>query len=249
MNLLTLALCLALQEKTEFKVGDVTREAIVVPPSKKTDDAPPLVFAFHGHGGSMNNAYKSFKFHEEWPQAVVVYMHGLPTPGKTDPEGKKPGWQKSPGDQEDRDLKFFDVVLASMKEKHKVDEKRIYATGHSNGGGFTYLLWATRTDVFAAIAPSAAGARPHKDAKPCPVFHAGSESDEIVPWENQKKTIDGLKTFNGCEGDGKEWAKGCTIYESTKGAPVVTFVHDGGHKYPKEAPALMVKFFKEHAKK
>jgi len=249
MDLITLAvLCILQGEKTEFTVGETKREAMVCTPSKKSDGAPPLVFAFHGHGGSMGNAAKSFRIHEEWPEAVVVYPQGLPTPGKTDPEGKKPGWQKSPGDQEDRDLKFFDAVLASMKEKHKIDEKRIYATGHSNGGGFTYLLWATRTDVFAAIAPSAAGARAPKEAKPCPTLHVAGEKDEVVPFENQKKTIEGLKTFNGCDGEGKEWAKGCTIYASTKNAPVVTFIHGGDHKYPKEAPALIVKFFKEHAR-
>ena len=45
-------------------------------------------------------------FHETWPEAIVVYMQGLNTPGKlTDPEGKKSGWQSGPGDQKDRDLK------------------------------------------------------------------------------------------------------------------------------------------------
>ena len=86
-------------------------------------------------------------------------MQGLNTPGAlTDTEGKKPGWQKTFGDQDDRDLKFFDAVLATLKKDYKVDEKRIYATGHSNGGGFTYLLWAARGEVFAAVAPCAAAA-------------------------------------------------------------------------------------------
>ena len=35
--------------------------------------------------------------------------------------------------------------------KFKIDEKRVYATGHSNGGGFTYLLWTCRPDAFAAL--------------------------------------------------------------------------------------------------
>jgi polyhydroxybutyrate depolymerase len=54
---------------------------------------------------------------------------------------------------------LFDAVLATLKIAYKVDEKQIYATGHSNGGGFTYLLWAARWDEFAAIAPCAAAAR------------------------------------------------------------------------------------------
>ncbi len=250
MHLLALVLCcIALdQERMEWKVGDDTRESMVYTPAKSSD-APPLVFGFHGHGGSMRNAARSFRLHEEWPEAVVVYMQGLPTVGKTDPEGKKAGWQKTPGDYKDRDLLFFDAVLATMKEKFKVDALKIYATGHSNGGAFTYLLWGVRTTVFAAMAPSAApGLRNLKEATPCPVLHLGSEKDEIVPFESQKATIDGVKKLNGCSVEGTEWAKGCTIFASTKNAPVVTFIHDGGHAYPKEAPALIVKFFKEHAR-
>ncbi len=251
-TLLLLVLLAAQPEKMEWKVGDVTRDALVFPPSKKGDAAPPLVFAFHGHGGTSQNASKTFKFQDEWPEAVVVYMQGLPTPGKTDPDGKKPGWQKTVGDQEDRDLKFFDAVLATMKEKYKIDEKRLYVTGHSNGGGFTYLLFAARPDLFAAIAPSAAGVgglKGLKDVKPIPVMHIAGEKDDVVPFEAQKKTMDGVKEYNGCEAEGKEWAKGCTIYASSKDAPLVSFIHGGTHKYPAEAPALIVKFFKEHARK
>src|SRR6478672_3764464 len=51
----------------------------------------PLVFDFHGHGGKDRHAARSHRLHEAWPEAVVVYMQGLNTPGKlTDPEGKKP---------------------------------------------------------------------------------------------------------------------------------------------------------------
>jgi hypothetical protein len=38
---------------------------------------------------------------------------------------------------------------------------------------------------------------------------------------------------------------GCTIYPSNVGAPVVTMIHGGGHMVPREASALIVKFFKE----
>src|SRR5437762_8127633 len=104
------------------------RETLVIAPAKATA-APPLVFAVHGHGGTMQRAATMFHMHTLWPEAVCVYMQGLNTPGRTDPEGKKPGWQHAVGDQGDRDLKFFDAVLASMKQKHHIDEKRVYSTG------------------------------------------------------------------------------------------------------------------------
>lgn len=236
-------------ERREWTVDGVSREGLVHAPPKGAD-APPLVFGFHGHGGSMQNAARSFRLHELWPEAVVVYPQGLPTPGRlTDPEGKKAGWQHGEGDQGNRDLRFFDAVLADLTEKHGIDRKRVYATGHSNGGGFTYLLWACRPDVFAAVAPSAAAGRSAKGAKPCPLLHLASDKDPLVKYEWQQQTIAAVRALNGCEEKGQEWAPGCTLYPSPKGTPVVVFLHAGGHKYPAEGPALIVKFFKEHARK
>jgi polyhydroxybutyrate depolymerase len=253
MTTLLLAALLAAgdPQKMEWTVDGVAREGLVYAPTKECPGGPPLVFGFHGHGGSMQQAAKSFGIHDLWPEAVVVYLQGLPTPGQiTDPDGKRAGWQKTPGDQGDRDFKFFDVALLALKEKYKVDATRIYCTGHSNGGAFTYLLWANRPDVFAAIAPSAcAGARPQKDTKPCPMLHLAGEKDPLVRFEGQMRAVAVLKAYNGCEEQGQEWDKGCTLYPSSKNAPFVLFVHPGGHQYPAEGPALIVKFFKSQAKK
>ncbi len=234
-----------------WEVDGVTREALVYVPAKKGPGKLPLVFDFHGHSGTARHAARAHHIHTTWPEAIVVYMQGLKTPGKlTDPEGKRTGWQPGPGDQKDRDLKFFDAVLASMKKDYSVDESRIYSTGHSNGGAFTYLLWAKRGDTFAAFAPVAAAAgRYFLEAKPRPVFHIGSEKDPLVTFAMQQRTLDHVKKVNGCDARGEKWAEGCLRYPSKNGTPVVTFLHDEGHRYPKEAPALIVKFFKEQAKK
>jgi polyhydroxybutyrate depolymerase len=241
--------------KREWTIDGTTREALVHIPAASAPKPYPLVFAFHGHGGTMQNAAATFDYHQVWPEAVVVYMQGLNTPGRlTDPEGKKSGWQHSTGFQGDRDLKFFDTVLASLKSDTTVDDRRIYSTGHSNGGGFTYLLWRTRGDVFAAMAPSAA-AGPGEGwlkniaaLKPKPVMHLAGEMDPLVKYDWQKETIQTLIKLNGCDEKGVEWAPQCTLYQSKTGTPVVKLIHSGGHNFPAEAPALFVKFFKEHAK-
>jgi polyhydroxybutyrate depolymerase len=237
--------------RMDWTVDGTKREATVyAPDSAKTKEAP-VVFAFHGHGGSMANAAKSFAVHTQWPEAVVVYMQGLPTPGKTDPDGKQPGWQISEGDQKDRDLKFFDEVLATLKKEYKVDPKRVYAMGHSNGGAFTYLLWAARGEAFAAVAPSAAGNYPAtlRKLKPKPALHVAGEADEIVPFAGQKRTMDFVKKLNGCAADGKEYAKGATAYPSESGTPFVAMIHPGGHKFLAESVPVMVKFFQDHPAK
>src|SRR6185436_19049015 len=202
MNILLLTLLLAGDpQKMDWTIDGVSREALVFAPAKEGAGAPPLVFGFHGHGGSMQQASRSFPIHELWPEAVVVYPQGLPTPGKlTDPEGKRSGWQFAAGESGDRDFKLVDAILATLKEKYKVDEKRVYCTGHSNGGAFTYLLWVSRPDVFAAVAPSAAPApRNAKDAKPCPVFHVAGEKDQLVKFDWQQKSWTAVRAVNGCE--------------------------------------------------
>jgi polyhydroxybutyrate depolymerase len=142
--------------RREWKIGDLTREAFVYVPADAKTKPTPVVFGFHGHGGSMTNAARMFHFEKVWSEAIVVYMQGVKTPGRlTDQEGKLPGWQFAVGDHGDRDLKFFDAVLASLKEDYKVNSRRVYASGHSNGGSFSYLLWSARAKDFAAFAPSA----------------------------------------------------------------------------------------------
>ncbi len=236
-------------QRRQWTVGGVMREALVyVPPTARTNPTP-VVFAFHGHGGTMNHAARSFGFHTVWPEAIVVYPQGLNTPGRlTDPEGLKPGWQSGVGDQGDRDLKFFDAMLAGLQREYRVDDKRLYATGHSNGGAFTYLLWAARGEKLAAVAPSAAIApRLMTSLKPKPVLHVAGEQDPLVKFAWQQRTMTTLRKLNHCEA-GEPWEnqKGCTLYPSRLGTPVVIFIHPGTHQFPAAAPALIVRFFQKH---
>ena len=235
----------------QWQVEGVGRQALVCIPTAATKTKTPVIFAFHGHGGNMRNAANKFGYHRLWPEAIVVYMQGLPTPGQlTDPTGKLNGWQKTVGDQNDRDLKFFDVVLASLKKEYQVDPKRIFATGHSNGGGFTFLLWAERGDTFAAVAPaSAVAGKSLPRLKPKPAIEVAGENDPLVRYAWQQQMMEAVRKRNGCDAAGKPWAKSGsltgTLYPSKGGTPFVSLLYPGGHAFPDEAPALIVKFFKE----
>jgi polyhydroxybutyrate depolymerase len=234
-----------------LEVEGVSRTALLyVPPGAKEKSAP-LVFVYHGHGGNSAAAARSFAMHRHWPEAIAVYPQGLPTPGRlTDPEGKKAGWQSRPGDQGNRDLAFFDALLAKIKSDDKVDDKRIYCTGHSNGGGFTYLLWAVRGESFAAVAPSsAARARSEKGAallKPKPAMHLAGKADPLVKFEWQEASMDAVRRINGCAATGNPWAENCLLYASESGNDFVSYIHPGGHRFAEEAVPLIVRFFKEH---
>lgn len=237
--------------KLELTVDGVARTGVVYAPPSAREKPAPVVFVFHGHGGNALQAGRSFAMFRHWPEAISVHLQGLNTPGKlTDPEGKKPGWQHSAGDQGDRDLKFFDAVLKQLKDTYKVDAKRIFSTGHSNGGGFTYLLWQQRPDVFCAMAPSAAAAsRLGQGAafKPKPVMHIAGTQDPLVKYAWQEVMIAKVKQINGCSAEGNPWATDCTLFPSKTGTPFIAYIHQGTHKFPEEAPPLIAKFFKEQA--
>jgi polyhydroxybutyrate depolymerase len=237
-------------KEMKWTVGDTLREALVYIPVTAKSKPSPIIFVFHGHGGTMGNMFRSRGFEKLWPDAIVVYPQGLNTPGQlTDPQGKLPGWQKAPGDMNDRDLAFFDAMLKTLRNDYQVDNSRIYATGHSNGGGFTYLLWATRGDVFAAFAPSAAvGGRVLNLLKPKPAMHIMGTKDPLVKPEWQNAMCKRILKINNCSSEGQAYAQYATLYPSLSQTPVVLYVHPGGHIYPTEANQVVINFFKSITK-
>jgi len=224
------------------------RAAIVYPPAVQPKGVKaPLIFVFHGHGDNAWFATEQFPFQTLWPEAIVVFPQGLPTQSASDPKGERRGWQHQPGEMKDRDLKFFDAMLRTMRSKFRVDDQRIYAAGFSNGGFFDYILWARRGNVFAAFVPCAAALRaPLQIAMPKPVFVIAGEKDDRVPFTEQRKTIAMLRQVDGCASEGKASGDPRAMrYESSTAAPVVAFVHPGGHAVPPVTRALMTEFLQQ----
>lgn len=234
--------------RREWTIAGVPREALVAAPPQAAARPTPVVFVFHGHGSTMAAAATA-GWHTLWPEALVVYPQGINTPGRLgDPEGKQTGWQSAAAQVGDRDLFFFDAMLATLRQEYRVDDARIYATGHSNGGFFTYLLWATRGAQLTAVAPTAAFADTTlPPLQPKPVLHLAGENDSPVKFIWQQATMDRLRELNQCE-PGQPWdgEPFCTWYPSKLGAPVVTYIHPGHHEFPAGAAATITKFFQRH---
>lgn len=248
------AICLAAAiqihaQSMNFTVDGLRREALVFAPSKIPGpfDRSPLLFAFHWHGGTMQEAADAMRFQKLWPEAIVIYMQGLRTRIYVDPSGFQSGWQQEPGQFGDRDLKFFDVVVSTVRMKFKVDDERIYATGFSNGGIFTYLLWGARGEIFAALAPVAAQKFPAVHLSvPRPLFHVAGQQDGVVPFKDQLQSIESARHLNATQEEGDSCGQYCTTYASSRGVPVVSYIHPGGHVYPTGASEMIVRFFKEY---
>ncbi len=184
-----------------------------------------------------------------WPEAISVYPQGLATPGPvTDPAGVRAGWQHATGLEGDRDLHFFDALLARVEHDAAVDRGRVYCTGHSNGGGFTYLLWLNRPAVFAAVAPCSAGGLDAARLSPKPALICGGLDDPIVPFAHQRRAMETVRRVDGCDPLGQPWADGGTLYPSKAGTPVATYAYHGGHAMDAAEPGLVVRFFQEHAR-
>ncbi len=185
-----------------------------------------------------------------WPEAIVVYPQGLNTPSHVDPQGNKPGWQVEKNQSDgvgNRDLDFFDAMVATMRQKYTVDDDRIYATGFSNGAIFSYLLWAERSNVIAAIGEVAGRLYDSEHlTQPRPVLAIAGVMDTTDPYAYQLQSIENDKKIDNATGNGQPCGQFCTFYPSTTHTPVKTFIHPGAHVYPSWAPAEIVKFFKNH---
>jgi polyhydroxybutyrate depolymerase len=226
-----------------WTIDGLKREAIVyLPAAKSPGGKAPLVFSFHGHGDNIQN-FQQVDLQAAWPEAIVAYFQGLPTSRSNEPP--LPGWQVQTATYGDRDLKLVDTALASLRKQYKVDDARIYATGFSNGANFTYLLWAERPNVFAAYAPVAAVLRASPKT-PRPILHIAGVRDSTIRFDNQKETMETVRKINGATGKGEACGVGCTLYNPSSGAPVMTWIHQGGHDYPEGTSERIVMFFKQY---
>jgi len=227
-------------ESLELQVDGVRRTALLYRPSAPSAH-PPVVFCWHGHGGNSRYAARAYDFQTAWPEAVVVYGDGLPTPGGlTDPEGKKSGWDSKPNES-NKDIRFFDALYADVRARTSFDPARCFAMGHSNGGYFCYTLWAARPDLFAAFSPhSAAGGR--MDKVPKPAFIVFSDQDPIVKPTMQSLSIQATKRLNGSRGSGVAVSDQLVRFDGT--VPTLVFTHHNGHNFQKDTTPLVVDFFK-----
>jgi polyhydroxybutyrate depolymerase len=231
-----------------FDVGGTTRSAVVVVP-ESTARSAPLVFAFHGHGGTGKAMARKSNLEALWPEAIVVYPDGLVGHrGKTDPTGAKPGWQTAVGEDGDRDLAFYDTMLATLRSELPVDPDRIYLMGHSNGSAFASLVLNQRGDAIAATAnlSSQPSARLLQTDPARSMFMAMGEHDTLVPFATQQRSIQLAEQKLGADPSRATVDGHLRTEPGRDGLELETYVYPGGHAMPPEAPRLIVEFFRRH---
>jgi poly(3-hydroxybutyrate) depolymerase len=144
-----------------LKVAGQTRSCIFHAPAGISK--APVVFFVHGAGG------KGFWFQRETQADVTAdrekFIAVYPSASS---DGEAGTWQDMQGTS---NFAFFFAVLDTLDARYKIDRKRIYMTGFSQGGFISYAAACHYSDVFAAIAPSS-GHSPQTCAlkRPVPVF-------------------------------------------------------------------------------
>lgn len=169
-------------------VDGLTRTYLLnLPPNYYEASDFSLVIALHGGGGSgeqfessslLTNKANAEKF-------IVVYPDGVQNPLgiRTWNAGNCCAYAR---DNNINDVKFISNLIDHLIANYKINPKKVYATGHSNGGMLTYRLACELSDKIAAFAPNASTmvlTQPCTVARAVPILHMHSMLDENVPYK------------------------------------------------------------------
>jgi polyhydroxybutyrate depolymerase len=214
----------------------------------------PVVFVFHGGGGSAEGAERMSAMSPKADKEhfIAVYPNG---DGKL--KNKLLTWNTwnccgYALKNNINDVKFIRLLIDKLEQEYNADPKRIYATGLSNGGMMSYRLACELSDKIAAIAPVAGAlncdnCRPdfpvaviafHGTADKHLPYYGGMGDNSIAPRIDKPVSfaIGSWVKNNGCT-DKKKEEFGSIIKDSYGGcknnADVVLYtVVGGGHSWP-----------------
>ncbi|KAI7445327.1 hypothetical protein KC336_g1407 [Hortaea werneckii] len=133
-----------------------TREyAVHIPKYYDINRASPLIMAFPGNGDTAANIEPQTRMSnsELNPYGIAVYVTGVNRGFVSNPGWGVPGSANANVD----DIGFIKTLVAYLTSNYCVDTGRIFATGHSNGGGFCNVMACdpVLSVTFAAFAPAA----------------------------------------------------------------------------------------------
>ena len=224
----------------ELTVNGITREYIIyVPENYNVTTAFPLLLSFHGLTSNMefNYSYTSFDELAELENFIVVHPNGISNT-----------WTVSAND--DTDIDFIVSLLNQLEEDYNIESNRIYSTGMSMGGFFSFSLACRLSDRIAAVAsvtgsmyqPAINNCSP---VKPMPILQIHGTEDVIVQYSSVAGLLDFWTSHNNTDAlpiisniPDSDTGDGSTVerYEYLNGDNDVEVQHlkitGGGHEWP-----------------
>ena len=182
---------------------------LYVPSSYDNSTKQPLVFNFHGYGSNANEQmnYGDLRSQADANGFILVHPEALDDIVGTSYWNIK-GWSESVHD----DVKFTENLINLLMDKYSINAERIYSTGMSNGGFFSFHLACNLSASFAAVA-SVTGSMTKSTfdscnpRKPTPIMQIHGSLDFTVPYKgldtlNMKPIMDVMeywKVSNACD--------------------------------------------------
>jgi len=216
-----------------------------LPADYRTKRDWPLIVVYHGRGNT-GVGTEEFSGLSSLP-AVVAYPNGVIGTG----DGDRQAWQGAPYSAPGvDDVAFTNDLLDELERTLCVDDRRVYATGKSNGAGFVGILGCVLADRIAAIAPVAGAFYPNgidcRPSRPMPVIDFHGTADATIPYTGDAdRGLPAIKDWVSAWADRNRclvelpdvtikpdvtiaWQLGCR-----RGADVVhVAVTGGGHTWP-----------------
>jgi poly(3-hydroxybutyrate) depolymerase len=230
----------------DLEIDGVKRSARVFAGEKAETEPSPLLIVFHGRGDNERDFSRAVGLHDDWPEATVVYPRGEV---RKDEAGMR-GWLGAHDrDDVNHDLVFVDRMLEELPKRYRVDPRKVYVGGFSNGGRFTFILLARRPDAFAAFVPvGALDASVSGATQPRPVMYLFGRGEPREYERTWAETVVAIARLNKADGRKRDWAPGFTEYMAGEGgATTIVSLYDAGHIWPYSGNEQIIRFLKEHA--
>jgi polyhydroxybutyrate depolymerase len=214
--------------------GGIERTAIVQAPAKPPAAAMPLLLVLHGGGGTADGMVRLTKGRFDAlagrDSFVVAYPQGV---GRSWNDGRHDLRSEATRSNVD-DVGFIRDLIAELSRRYRIDARRVFVAGMSNGGMMAMRLACSLPRELRGVAAVASSLS--KDAAAgCPATSAVSvveiagTADPIVPYEGGEVKVlrSGRGSVVGAPATAVAWAKkaGCALVPSE--APLPAAVSDG----------------------
>jgi polyhydroxybutyrate depolymerase len=219
------------QRTAQLRTGMRTYH-VRVPSTYDAGRAYPLVFRWHGWGGTGLSEGLDIEVAAK-EEAIIVA-----------PDGRDRGWRFSSGTE---DLALFDAMYESLTGSYCVDLGRVFSYGFSAGGSVTYALACLRAEQLRGVAVIAAFNVPIPCNAPIAAWLQHDRDDDAVALSHGEAARDRLLARNQCS-ERTAAAGNCKRYLGCMdGFPVVWCETRGlGHNIAGDtAPAQVWRFFSE----